>query len=171
MAEEMLTPESVTLAQLQAVFDAALFQVSADADAQTLRITGDHVLWVILSESKRLVRFVGMFQLPAQSSLDARLALANRINVRLLSIRAAIGGEQQDRLCLDHYLSLRAGVTGKCVALAFKQFQALVAGALQEAESLARDTVKLQVKSSFPESRTTSDRAMLASPPTPRFWR
>ena len=173
MSQELISPETVTVDKLHALFDAALFKVSREDGSEALKIAGEQVLWVVLIESKRHLRYVGMFAIPDGPDTGERLALANRINDHLMSIRAAVSGDQKDRLCLDHYVSLDGGVTSRNIALAFKQFEELVAAAIQEVRAALADADRAKIaerqKSSFPESSTTSDKAMLASPPSPRF--
>ena len=132
MADEIVIPETVTIDQLYDVFDAAMYQVKREEGGQRLRITGDLTLWVNLSESKQHVRFFGVFGFRDGTDLGARLALANQINDHLIIVRAAVSGEQSDRLWLDQYVWLGGGVTKKNVALAFKQFETLIAGAMKE---------------------------------------
>lgn len=132
MADDQLTPETVTIERLHALFDAALYEVALQDDGHTLRITGDNILWITLADSRQSVRFIGVFALRDGTELGARLALANRINDHLIIVRAAVSGEQNERLWIDQYVWLAGGVAQKNVALAFRQFEGLVAAAIKE---------------------------------------
>jgi hypothetical protein len=169
MSQDLFSPETVTADRLFALFDAALFKVSREAGSDALQIAGDHTLWVLLDESRTRLRFLSVFAMPDELDAGARMAIANRINDKLVSVRAAVSGDRQERFCLDHYLFLEGGLSAKSIGFALKQFESQVASAVQEFRAAMAETqatrlaLEKQLKSSFPESRATSDKAMLSS--------
>jgi hypothetical protein len=136
MADEPVTPENVSLELLRALFDAAMYDVAAEGENE-LRVRSGYTLWVTLSQSKRNIRFTGVFGFRETAEPAARLALANDINDTLVLVRAAVSGDQRTRLWLDQYVWLEGGVSRKNIVLSFRQFAALVEAALK------RDTTGL----------------------------
>ena len=135
MSDDLITAENASLESLRKILDAALYQVAVkDND---LVVTASYKIWVHLADTKRHVRFFAGFRFKEGSSLAGRFALANKINDELIMMRACVSGEKQDGLWLDDYIWLDGGVSNRNIALAFKQFEALVQA------SLAKDTADL----------------------------
>jgi hypothetical protein len=134
--DELVTPENVSVESLRVLFDAAMYDVAADGE-QELRVRSGYTLWVNLSQSKRNIRFTGVFSFRDTTEVPARLALANDINDNLIMLRAAVSGDKRTRLWLDQYVWLDGGVSRKNIVLSFRQFEALIDAALK------RDTTGL----------------------------
>lgn len=130
MTEELVTPENVSSASLRGLLDSALFDVKPSDDGE-LCITAGYKLWISLAQSKRTVRFYAVFRFREQSELLARLQMVNKINDELVMLRAAVSGENRDRLWFDQYIWLEGGITKKNFLLSFKQFERLIDGALK----------------------------------------
>ncbi|TAD77287.1 MAG: YbjN domain-containing protein [Oscillatoriales cyanobacterium] len=119
MSDDLVTPENVSKAFLQELFNDALMDVSVDSDGD-LVIQEDIVCYVFLSENQERIRLLTLFGIAENADRLKCLECVNAINSEYLLVKAYI--ESEKTLAFEYDIYLKGGVTRKYLALAVKRF-------------------------------------------------
>jgi hypothetical protein len=120
---DFLIPEAVTTQHLREIFERALFDTSIDDDGDL--VVQDTYRIFVAPHSRRFIRFFTLFGLKDGTTPEAGHRLANRINDRLILLRASTN--KNNVLVLDYYLPMLGGsLTPKALVAAFRAFSGLV---------------------------------------------
>ena len=129
---ELLTPDTVTIDAVRAVYEQAYLDVTFDAERQFVRIKEDVVARAHLSESKERLQLVAVYGVKDDADRTARLELANRINENFVLVRAGI--DDDGDLWFDYCVYFKGGVTPKALVQVTRAFLSIVPKAVAECD-------------------------------------
>lgn len=116
---ELLRRQTISLPALKAVFDSAYLQTEID-DRGNLSVHDRIRVLVQLSDDRDQIVLIALSGAREDAAMDARLNLANRINLVLGPLRAAV--HPDGYLIFDHSLPIRNGLTKTALVAALKSF-------------------------------------------------
>ena len=120
MSNELVTPETVTLEAVRDLYEAALMDVTLDAESGFVVIDDEIVARAKLSDTKERLQLIAFYKVREDSERIDRLELVNRINDQYVLVRAAVG--EEDDLWIDYGIVLKGGTTQKQIAHATRMF-------------------------------------------------
>lgn len=124
MAADAFTPDNTTPRALGHVFDAAMYDTTIDADGDLVVLDKYKVLVAV--HERRFVRFLVVFALRDEALDSDVLLLVNRVNDRLICLRATANRDHKAFL-IDWYLPLfDTGLSRKAVIRSFRLFTELL---------------------------------------------
>ncbi|MCK6622032.1 MAG: YbjN domain-containing protein [Calditrichaceae bacterium] len=130
MADELITPENLSVDLLKAIFDAAYMNFSVE-EGKELKVKDSCTVWVSPDlERKNRIRLYAIFAFKESSSQSDRLECVNRINNEYIMIRASV--TDKGLLFFEYDLMLDGGLTKKALVSAIKRFASIPHGAVEE---------------------------------------
>jgi hypothetical protein len=132
MANELVTPENVSIEMIQEIYEAAMMDASLDEEKKQIRIKEEVVAKAFLSESKERLQLVAYYGIKEDAQRIDRLELVNRINENYVFIRAGI--DDDGDLWFDYTILLKGGLTKKAIVQATRVFLMLVPRAVNECD-------------------------------------
>ena len=133
MADDLITPGTLSKEELKALYDAALMDTSYDSDGD-LRIR-DGISCCVFPRVDR-IRLLALFRFKPTSSPQQRLDLVNRINSEYIIARATtLGDNGTGRLCFDYDIPVSGGIPKKTVVLVTKRFLSIPGPAVRDLDT------------------------------------
>lgn len=129
MAEELVYPKDISPEMLKALFESAYFDTSVDTDGD-VKVKVQYSSWIIPHGEGKRIRLMSQFRVNPTSSLPDRLAYANKVNDKLIIIRAYV--KEDGRVGFDFYIPVDGGTTKHCIVAAVKKFHEMLEAAIQE---------------------------------------
>ena len=110
---EVISNEELSGQKLLEIFKNAYMDAELDSDGD-VRLTLDGIkVLITMDQSRKLIHFISIFGVKPGANRQQILELCNRINDRLILIRAAYPSAlPSPAVMLDHYLVTEAGITG-----------------------------------------------------------
>ena len=124
---EMIGGEELTGHKLLEIFKGAYMDAQLDSDGDVrLALDGIKVL-ITVDQSRKLVHFISIFGVKPEATRQQVLELCNRINDRLILIRAAYPAAlPSPALMLDHYVVTEAGVSPTEIVDDVRRFRSVI---------------------------------------------
>jgi hypothetical protein len=124
---EVISNEELTSQKLHEIFRNAYMDAQLDADGD-VRLTLDGIkILVTVDQSRKLIHLISIFGVKPGATRQQVLELCNRINDRLILIRAAFPSSlPSPAVMLDHYLVTEAGLTGVEIVDDVRRFRTVI---------------------------------------------
>lgn len=124
---EVISNEELSGHKLLEIFKNAYMDAELDSDGD-VRLTLDGIkVLVTMDQSRKLIHLISIFGVKPGASRQQLLELCNRINDRLILIRAAYPSAlPSPALMLDHYLVTEAGVTAVEIIDDVRRFRTVI---------------------------------------------
>lgn len=124
---EVIRNEELTGAGLLQIFRNAYLEGELDSDGD-VRLTLDGIkVLVTVDQSRKLIHFISIFGVKPGATRQQILELCNRINDRLILVRAAYPSAlPSPAVMLDHYVVTEAGVTAVEIVDDVRRFRTVI---------------------------------------------
>ncbi len=124
---EMIQGEDLSAPRLLEMFRDAYLDAQLDTEGD-VRLTIDGIsILVTVDQSRKLVHFISIFGIKPGATRQQVLELCNRINDRLILVRAAYPSAlPSPALMLDHYVVTEAGVSPIEIVDDVRRFRAVI---------------------------------------------
>jgi hypothetical protein len=124
---EVISNEELTSQRLLDIFRNAYMDAQLDSDGD-VRLTLDGIkILVTVDQSRKLIHLISIFGVKPGATRQQVLELCNRINDRLILIRAAFPSAlPSPAVMLDHYLVTEAGLTGVEIVDDVRRFRTVI---------------------------------------------
>jgi len=124
---EVISNEELSGHKLLEIFKNAYMDAELDQDGD-VRLTLDGIkVLVTVDQSRKLIHFISIFGVKPSATRQQVLELCNRINDRLILIRAAYPSALPSAaVMLDHYVVTEAGVTGVEIVDDARRFRTVI---------------------------------------------
>ncbi len=134
MAELDLVEESdLTLERLAKIFARAFLKTNIDSDGDLRVFTdGPSVLVSLQTGVNSFLKFLTVYDFEDNVPLEAKLALVNKINDRMILVRMSVPENNQDLLVSDYFLPFDGGVVEFQLVSALRLFAKIVLASLKE---------------------------------------
>jgi len=129
VANDLITPETLSKELLFSIFDAALMETSWDSN-ECLRVgEADGISCSVLpSEKKTRIMLLSKFGFKKTATQTERLECVNKINNEYVVIRAS--SDDDDTLKFMYYICVSGGLTAKNIVLTTKLFLSIPTDAI-----------------------------------------
>jgi Putative bacterial sensory transduction regulator len=125
---ELISKEELTGQKLMEIFEAAYMDPHIDADGDVTVVLDGIKILVTADAPRSVLRLVALFGVKPGVNRYQMLELANRINDRLIMLRASYPTAlPMPSLMLDHYLVTEAGLSGLEIVDETRRFRTVVA--------------------------------------------
>lgn len=127
---DLIWAEQVTPEKLLSLFRQAYMEVESLPDSSlSLKVTGDCRLHVSVDAPRKLLCFSAFYELRAEADWQEKLALANRINDRVVLVRVSV--TDSTTLTSDHFIRLEGVFTPRQLVEGARQFAETTRSAIQ----------------------------------------
>ena len=127
----LIAEKDVTLAGLQAVFEAAFVENDVDEDGDLyIRTENNTKIFVSLDERNKVVRFTALYGLREDALDGDKAALANALNDNIVFVR--FSATSRSSLVCDYYLPYNGAVSPLHVVTVTRLFNRIIASSLGE---------------------------------------
>jgi hypothetical protein len=129
---DLLTPDTVSVQSLKAIFDAAFMDTRLDEDGD-LYVKEEVGCHLFLSKSRERIHLVSMFRANDESSTAEKLIFVNRFNDSVAVARAYMA--ENGGLRFDYYIPVAGGISKPAVVKATKFFLSTIKYGIDEHDS------------------------------------
>ncbi|BCM89862.1 hypothetical protein IAD21_01710 [Abditibacteriota bacterium] len=127
----LIAEKDISLARLQAIFEAAFVENDVDEDGDLyIRTENGTKIFVSLDERNKLVRFTALYGLKEDAVEADRTALANTLNDNIVFVR--FSATTRNSLVCDYYLPYNGAVSPLHVVTVTRLFNRIIASSLGE---------------------------------------
>ncbi len=127
----LIAEKDISLARLQAIFEAAFVENDVDEDGDLyIRTENGTKIFVSLDERNKLVRFTALYGLKEDALELDRVALANTLNDNIVFVR--FSATTRNSLVCDYYLPYNGAVSPLHVVTVTRLFNRIIASSLGE---------------------------------------
>jgi hypothetical protein len=131
MPEEIVHPNDISKEMLQSVYENAYMETSFDADGD-LKVKETYSAYILPQADGKRIRLMCQFRTNPKSSAQDRINFANKINDKLILIRAYV--LENGIVGFDYYIVVEGGTTKRNIIMTTKLFHTLLDGAIQQDE-------------------------------------
>src|SRR5215204_2315159 len=127
MADDMLTPENVSIETLRGILDAAYMDTNVTPEGElTVKERFTNRFW--WPENRSRVQIFCSIRCNEKATVDAKLRYVNKVNDKLPSLRAVL--MEAGHFTMDIVIPVQGGIAKKAFVLAFRSFLSQVNDAM-----------------------------------------
>ncbi len=132
---EIIAEHEFTVDKLETLFKRAFFSTSIDSDGDVVVQTDGPRVCVIIKKDKKLLKFMSIYGVKTHARLEAKHALANKLNDDYIFARFSIPDSRSDVLVADYYLPFEGGIPEFQVVAVVRLFSRVVPGAIRACDT------------------------------------
>ena len=130
-ATEVLLPEDISPASLQALYNDAGLQTEIDSDGD-LVVSKGVTCYAIPTQHRDHIILLAFLGTKDDADRDQKLAFANLVNNQLATVRARVN--QKQRVVFDYHIPVEGGITGDAIVAATRFFLQATAHAVSQCD-------------------------------------